>query len=148
MRLPLVFRLKAPPSTAAPTRLVTTILVLVLVVLGLLAVHHAQTAQGEFSHTVLAEFDPARQSFAASSGAHPDIAGEDIAVGLVMGCIALIASCALGLALMAARAWRANLFGWLSDVTLPLRVVFIGAGSTAPATVARPSLVALGISRT
>ena len=127
-------------------RLVTIFLAVTMVVLGALAAHQAQTAQAATSHAVLAELDAAPQPLAGSGGSS-DIAGEHLMVGLATGCIVLIACCTLGLALLSARAWRADLFRRLSAIAQPLRAV-IGATPTALTPAARPSLVALSISRT
>jgi|GEM_PF-1203477 hypothetical protein len=147
MSLPVALRLEAPPGPAAMMRLVTIILALMMVLLGVLAAHHAQTAQGEAGHAIVAEFETAHQPLAAG-GAAPDIAAEHLAVGLAAGCIVLIACCALGLALLASRAWRADLFRRPSTVAQQLRTVILGAASTTLTTISRPSLVALSISRT
>lgn len=146
-----VIRVKAAPGPAALMRLVTIILALMLVVLGVLAAQHAQTAQGGTGHTVLTELDTAHQPFAVGVGVgstSSDIAGAYIAVGLATGCIGLIVCCALGLALLAARAWRADLFRRLSGATQLLRVIIVGATPGAVAGRDRPSLIVLSISRT
>lgn len=132
-------------SPAAMTRLVTILLVLMLGALAMLAAHHAQTAQAETSHAVLAEYDTSPQPL-ADNGGTTDTAGEGLVVGLVTGCIVLIACCALGLAL-AARVWRADLFRQLGSVATALRTL-IRANPTALTPAACPSLVALSISRT
>ena len=146
MSLPPTFRMKAPPGPSAVMRLVTIVLALMLVVLGVLVAHHAQAAQGETGHAVLAEPVTAHQPLGADGGASPAVAAERIAVTLATGCIVLIVCCALGLALLAARAWRMDLIRGLSAASPSLRTAIISA--TALTSVPRPSLVALSISRT
>lgn len=146
MSLPPALSLEAPTGPAAMMRFVTILLILMVGVLGILAAHHAETMQTDPGHAVLAELDTAHQPAAAGS-ASPEIAGEHIAIGLATGCIVLIAGCALGLALLAGPTWRAALSRRLSAVAQPLRAV-IGASTTALNSAARPSLVALSISRT
>src|SRR5690625_4202926 len=102
------------PSPAA-MRLVTILLAVVVVVLGALAAHHAQTVQGETSQPVVLEVDAAAQPLAGSGGA-PDSPGGHPAAGLVTGCIVLIAC----LALVPARAGRGGLLNRRSWVTEPL----------------------------
>lgn len=144
-----VIRVKAARGPAALMRLVTIILALMLVVLGVLAAQHAQTAQGGTGHTVLTELDTAHQPLAVGVGStSSDIAGAHIAIGLATGCIVLIVCCALGLALLAARAWRADLFRRLSGATQLLRAIIVGATPGAVADRGRPSLIVLSISRT
>ncbi|HLS13536.1 MAG TPA: hypothetical protein VK095_03400 [Beutenbergiaceae bacterium] len=123
-------------------RLVTILLAVVMVVLGALAAHHAQTVQGETSQPVVLEVDAAAQPLAGSGGA-PDSPGGHPAAGLVTGCIVLIAC----LALVPARAGRGDLLKRLSWVTDTLRAV-IGVTPTGPTFAARPDLIALSISRT
>lgn len=127
-------------------RLATIILMLVLGFLVLFAAHHAQTTQGETSHVVLAEIDNASQPLAGND-ASPDIADENLAVGLATGCIVLTVCCALGLALQSVRAWRSDLFRRLNSVAKTVRAI-TGVSPTALLSAARPSLVALSISRT
>lgn len=137
--------LKAPPGPAVMMRLVTIFLILMVGVLGILAAHHAETVQTDTSHAVLAGLDIGPQP-AVVGDASPEIAVEHIAIGLVTGCIVLIAGCVLGLALLAAP-WRAALSRRLSALAQRLRTV-IGASSTALSSAARPNLVAFSISRT
>lgn len=145
MSVPRAQSLEARPSPATIMRLVTILLAVTMVALGALAAHHAQTAQGDVSHSTVAELGTSSQPLAASGGA-PAVAGERFMVGLATGCIVLIACCTLGLAL-AARVWRADLFRRLGSVANPLRTV-IGANPTALTPATCPSLVALSISRT
>lgn len=139
-------RVKAAPGPAALMRLVTAVLALMLVVLGVLAAQHAQTSQGEIGHTVLMELEVAHQPLTAVGGAVSDTAGELLTFGLVAGCIVLIICCALGLALLAARAWRAEPFRRLGRAVQLFRAMVGGAIPAGGG--ARPSLIALSISRT
>lgn len=145
--LPPILRFEAPPGPAGMMRLFTIILAVTMVILGALAAHHAQGTQGETNHAVIAELDTNLPPLAASGGS-PDSAGEHLMLGLATGCIVLIACFTLGLALLATRAWRAQLFRRLNAVVHALYALIIDAPPTALATVARPSLVALSISRT
>lgn len=145
--LPPALRFEAPPGPAMMMRLFTIILAVTMVILGALAAHHGQVDRGETSHAVIAELDTAASSLAESAGS-PDSASEHLMIGLATGCIVLIVCCTLGLALLAARAWRAGLFRRTNAIAQSLCALIIGAPPTALATVARPSLVALSISRT
>ncbi len=140
-------RLQAPPGPAAMTRLITVVLALMMIGLGVMAAHHAQTAQSAPGHAVVVELKTAHQPVSAEGHAPPDFIVGDIAVGLATGCIVLIACCALGLALMAARAWRADLFRRLIAAARSLPATIIDA-APGVAGVPRPSLIALSISRT
>lgn len=145
----LTLHVKAAPGPAALMRLVTIVVALLLVVLGVLAAHHAQTAPGETGHPVLTELATAHQPIAADPGAGPaDVSAEHIAMGLATGCIVLIICCALGLAMLAARAWRAELFRRLGSVAQLLHAVIIAVTSAPRGGGARPSLIVLSISRT
>lgn len=128
-------------------RLVTIILALTVITLGALAAQHAQTAQGESSYGLAAELNTDHQQLASGGAAWSETAGEVIAVGLATGCIALVASCALGLAMRAGRTCRADPYSRLVSVAKLPRQVLVGATLTT-LTTARPSLVALSISRT
>ncbi|MET3768813.1 hypothetical protein ABIB15_001497 [Marisediminicola sp. UYEF4] len=125
----------------------TIILALTMITLGALAAQHAQTAQGEASYGLAAELNVDHQQLASGGAAWSKPAGEVIVVGLATGCIALVASCALGLAMRLGRAWRADLYSRLVSVAKPRREVLVGPTLTM-LTTARPSLVALSISRT
>lgn len=128
-------------------RLFTVILAVTMVLLGALAAHHVQAAQGETGHAVVAELDTVPPPLAGIGGS-PDSVGEHLVLGLATGCIVLIACCTLGLALLAARAWRAERFRRLNGVAQSLCELIIGPPPTTLAAVAQPSLVALSISRT
>lgn len=141
-------RVTAAPRPAALMRLVTIVVALLLVVLGILAAHHAQTTQGESGHPVLTELATAHQPIADSAAGAPEIsAAEHIAMGLAAGCIALIVCCALGFAVLAARAWRAELFRRLGSAAQLLRATVIAATPALLGAGARPSLIVLSISR-
>lgn len=143
-------RVKAVSRPAALMRLVTIVVALLLVLLGVLAAHHAQTAQGEPGHAVLTELATAHQPLAPDHGAGSfDGSAENIAMGLATGCIVLVVCCALGLALLVARAWRADLFRRLGRATQVLRAIITIVASPAPfGGRAGPSLIVLSISRT
>lgn len=142
-------RVTAAPRPAALMRLVTIVIALLLVALGVLAAHHAETAQGESGHPVLAELTTAHQPIAEpDAGASEISAVEHFALGLAAGCIALIVCCALGLALLAARAWRAELFKRLGSAAQRLQSIIAAAIPAPLGGGARPNLIALCISRT
>lgn len=148
MTLHSALRFEAAPGPAAMMRLFTIILAVTMVILGALAAHHhAQVAQGEITQAVIAEFDTAPLPLAERAGS-PDSTSEHLMLGLATGCIVLIAYCTLGLALLAARAWRAELLRRLNAVAQSLCALIIGPPPTTLATIAPPSLVALSISRT
>ncbi len=127
-------------------RLITIVLALMVGVVGMMMVaHHAQTALGESGQAVLAEFDTLPQSLTGGV-VSTDTAGEYLVAGLATGCILLIACCALGLALLTIRAWRADLFRRLGRVAQPLRAVIL-ATPMALTPAIPPDLVALSISR-
>lgn len=143
------FHVKAGHRPAALMRLVTIVVALLLVVMGVLAAHHAQTAQGETGHPVLTELATAHQPIAAGLDAGAsDMSAEHIAMGLATGCIVLIVCCALGLALLAARAWRAELFKRLGSAAQRLQSIIAAAIPAPLGGGARPNLIALCISRT
>lgn len=132
-------------------RLVTTVVALMLVILAMLAAHHAQTIQEQNGHAVVAELDATHQSVAAPGGIGPASVGveaEQVMIGLATGCLVLIACCALGLALLASRTWRAQLAIGLNSMMRALRIGDFGGRFGAFAGDSRPSLVALSISRT
>lgn len=142
-------RVTAAPRPAALMRLVTIVIALLLVALGVLAAHHAQTAQGESGHPVLTELTTAHQPIAEpDAGVFEISAVEQLALGLAAGCIALIVCCALGLALLAARAWRAELSRRLGSAAQLARAIAIAAMPALLGAGARPSLIVLSISRT
>lgn len=121
-------------------RFVTIVLAVAVVVLGVLAAHHAQATQGETSHAVLVELDTVAGSL-PDSGGSPDTPSEHLGAGLVTGCIVLIAC----LTREAARTRRADVYRWLSRVAHALGAI---NGVIPAARAARPDLVALSISRT
>lgn len=130
-------------------RLVTIIVVLLVATLGVLAAQHAQTARGETGHLVSTELATAHQASALGpDGGVSESSAEQVAIGLVTGCIVLIVCCALGLALWAARAWRAELSRRLFNATQGLLATFLSVTRDRPGVTARPSLIVLSISRT
>lgn len=139
-------RTEAVFGSVALMRLLTVVLAVLLVILGVLAAHHAQNAGGETGHVVLAEPETAHLPLAGDGESWPAIAVGEVAVGLATGCVVLVVCCALGLALLASRAWRADLFRRLGNAVRFVREAFTVFPSVTPG--ARPSLVALSISRT
>lgn len=129
------------------TRLLTTLLALTIVILGALAAHHVQAAPTGASHMTIAEVNTVPQPL-MSGDESVTFAAEQIVAGVTTGCIVLIACCVLGLALISAHAWRARLHERISAVARLIPTLLINAPPTTLPTAARPSLVALSISRT
>lgn len=127
---------------------------LVLVSMGILASHHAQVTEDRVAQSTVAELGVVFQALtpageaSSSSSSSAALSSTQIVGGLAVGCLFLIACCTIGLALIAARVWRGKLPRTLNAIPLRRETRILGWTPAGPSTAARPSLVALSISRT
>lgn len=128
---------------------------LVLVSMGILASDHAQVTEDRVAQSTVAELGvvfqaltPAGEASSSSSSSSAALSSTQIVGGLAVGCLFLIACCTIGLALIAARVWRGKLPRTLNAIPLRRETRILGWTPAGPSTAARPSLVALSISRT
>jgi len=135
---------------AAPVLLTFAIMVvaLLLVLLGVLAANHAEIVPNESRYTVPSQL----VTTYPPTTVNLDVIASEFSVGhvrgLATGCIVLIMCCTVGLALLAAGAWRAELFRRLAHAVQLLQVRSIGAIPARLGGGTRPCLIVLSISRT
>lgn len=127
---------------------------LVLVSMGILASHHAQVTEDRVAQSTVAELGVVFQALtpageaSSSSSSSAALSSTQIVGGLAVGCLFLIACCTIGLALIAARVWHGKLPRTPNAIPLRRDTRILGWTPAGPSTAARPSLVALSISRT
>ncbi len=123
---------------------------LVLVSMGILASHHAQVTEDRVAQSTVAELGVVFQALtpAGEASTSAALSSTQIVGGLAVGCLFLIACCTIGLALIAARVWHGKLPRTPNAIPLRRDTRILGWTPAGPSTAARPSLVALSISRT